>query len=1357
MTEALSTPQNVAAPRAYLEATPALELAAKHAGEWYAVIPRSFDGLVGPFRVGQALQAKELLQAVARATGTELTLAGDIPVFQSPDTSALKKTLAAMTSTDPQERRRGAFQLGQIQRLDVVAPLMKTLNDPDSSVRRAALLALGALEGDFQHSKWPGRMSLFELPDVPLDVDTLLWLAEEGAEPGGQEWRAAVSILARAREGQLPRSAWWNVWRKTPGTIAPTVWALGHCGDPDMRRPLEQILQRPATNVAGDRFLAAAAIGKIGSAESLRRYALPRSPHPDPEARCAAVYGLGFCRRTTTAGRSSETAADALRDLLEDPDPRVKELAVLSLGRLDTAGAVGLLIQLLIGEQADPALGAAAAQCLARSAHTEAHEALRTAAKCEDPAIRRGAAEALGELGGPATVETLDALLHDKQRYVVAAAGRALAAIGSDSAAPKLAALLTDSGTDLEVRIAVAIGLGQSRSPKAEPPLSEVALDPHADRRLREYAVRSLAMLADRAGQPTLRRLIEADPPVRMTLLPLRHLHLGDAAETTAYLQWWATHGGPRHEQAMASERIGELGTPEGTRFLAGGYNVFDNYTRWACIWPLVQNESTPVRRTLTELLTRSRRRTQRTNAAIALGGRGTAGSAPPDPDVVDALMAACEDPAESVRIAAADSLGLIGEPCAAPALIKLLEHGESVRVIHHALRSLRNRELAALPEARAALERVRGAPHDCGAPGGPSLVDQPANSFVLRRFPNDYDDLSLPNMTYESALSADGAGQIIQWGSHGRRYDTPQTGLTWVFDVKAGTWRRPAPTQEPPGICMTRGTVCDPIRGLVMATRVPTGMGGHGYVMYLRKFTAFSVPWVYDVAAGEWYAMRPAPHPGSAGYVASCFDWRNDAMLLVKNGMQVYDTHANTWTSLASESEPDEMHSCPPNAYDPVAGRLVVVIGADEQGRARTWAYDLPTNRWSDLDPADPPPALGNAPMVYDRANDVTLAFHRTGGETRVYAYHPRENRWESLPAAHPSPDYALFDAAYDPVNNVTVLCGGEDASCSGEPAVRETWTYRYKPANPDPAGSPAAPLMLSLDISDDAVVTLSWEPFHQLQDYHVYRGTGEHPWTAAFERITKTPLSANTFTDAKKLGPRVHYYQVRALGADGAERLCSNIVRTQPLPVRQVSVARAADGSTVLSWLPSAGPAVTGYNVYRAPAVPLDLWTEHFDPATNAGEFSKLNENLVEGTSFTCQADDIGEPGTETRWAPFGVYVVRAVNVLGVESGASPATLSIPGPPGPIRVVPTEDGARLVLCGPSRAKPLSGYHLYRLDCYRGDHVYRTRGAPHPGAVFVDRESWPAGDRQAYYVVPVDEAGQLGVPSSPGWGHDMP
>jgi HEAT repeat protein len=1332
----------VAVPRARLDPTRALGLLGRRAGRRYVVLQPCLGGVVGPFKPGAELVADDLLQSIADATGTELTRSGDVPVLQAPATERLDAALTDITSDDPARRRAAAYALGQSRRLEAVSPLMTAVGDPDESVRRAALLALEGLEGDFDTNAWPGRLSVFELPEVPVDSETLMWLAEEGAEPGSTPWQAAVSVLGRARDGQLSRSLWWNIWKRQPGAVPVSVRALGRCGDRDMRGPVRQIFSQPGDAGEPGRFEAAAALGKLREIRRLVTAAADPDNIPALK-RCAAAYGLGFCPTTE--------AVDALGNLLDDPDARVRQLAALSLGRIGLPAAIRQLDETVRNKQADLASRAAAVRVLGRANDTTDFDTIAYASSSAEPALRAAAADALAERGGAEAADRLLPMLDDAAPDVVAAAARALGALGPGRGFERVAALLTQHDR-LDVRIAATVGLGQSRAPEAEPPLRRVAEDPDAQLRLRMYATRSLAVLVDRAGQDTLRRLIDADSPLQVRLLALRTLDLGDPKETAAVLTWWATHGKPRHEQAAAYERLAQLGTPEGTRFLAGGFDTFDNYTRWACIWPLICSHDPAVQAALLDLL-RSRRSGVRMNAAIALGGRQ-------DPAVVDALIEACRDPHRNVRLAAALSLGACDDPRAAAALLRLATEDDDLAVAHHAVRALRAPELAARHDVRTALARLSNTRRDCGVPASaPSVLDQPANSWVLRRSARTYDDLRLPNLSYESALCFDDATRrVVQWGSHGRRYDSPQTGLTWLYDTGANEWIRPLPRQEPPGTCMTRGLANDAARGLVFSPKSATGMGGHGWLMYLRKFASFSSPWAFDTRSREWFPVRPPAGPGSCGQATTCFDRQNDVMIVVHRGIQVYDPHTNTWTSMDPPGPAPEVGGVRPTAYDPVTARLIVVAGTDARGRGRTWAYDLRENRWEELKPSNPPPDLGSSPMVYDRANGVMLAFRPEPGRVAVYAYYPRENRWEPLPVAHPCPSYKLFDATYDPVHNVTVVCGGEQASCSGAITARETWTYRYRPATLRAWPAVAPPSNLRIDLSEAGAVSLAWDPPPgDLRGYQVYRGAGEHPWTAVVEQMVELPPDATSFTEPESLDNQPRYYHVRAVGADGKESAPSNLVRIRPAPVREVSAARRADGGAALSWSPSPGPAVMGYNVYRAPVEPLDLWAEHFDPGTRAGVFVKVNESAVEETSFLDNPDTEVRPGDEAHWAPLFAYVVRAVNALGIESGPSPATLSIPGPPGPVLVLPQEDGRRLVISGASESKPLAGYHLYRLDCYRGDLVFRFRGAAQPGAVFVDDENWPTGHRRAYYVVPEDELGQLGVSSSPGWGHEMP
>jgi hypothetical protein len=629
----------------------------------------------------------------------------------------------------------------------------------------------------------------------------------------------------------------------------------------------------------------------------------------------------------------------------------------------------------------------------------------------------------------------------------------------------------------------------------------------------------------------------------------------------------------------------------------------------------------------------------------------------------------------------------------------------------------------------------------------------------VLRKAPHDYSDLSVQDLTYESAMAYEPvSGKVVQWGAHGRRADSPQTGRTWMYSAGANEWHRPAPRQEPPGICLTRGIAADPVRGLVISP--VSGAGGHGWVMSLRKNASYSVPWVFDSRKEQWYPMRPVKNPGAQGMVASCFDLRNDVMLIHSSSPRVYDAHANEWAATKPPEPRPQARSEQPGAYDPVTERFIVVADSDERGRAKTWAYDLRKDQWTELKPENPPPVM-TVPMVYDAANDVMLAFRPVPGRIAVHVLHLRENRWEEAPAIYPAPSYHNIDAAYDPVDNVTVITGGWEWGQSGETTVRETWTYRYRPA---PAADPkrlGAPQALRLDLTADGRLTLTWQPPAAgavPAGYHVYRGAGEPPWTVKLERLTADPLKVATFIEAGKLDAREQLcYQVRAVGADGKAGPASNLARSRPAPVREVCAARRADGRVELAWAPSAGPGVAGYNVYRAPGEATDLWRKPFDLGPKVGKLEKLNAEPIKEAAFVDRPGDEVKPVGETAWAPFQVYVVRAVNVLGQEGGPSPATLSIPAAPGPVLAIPTEDGRWLVTSGVEGAASVRGRHLYRMDAFKADWVYRSRGAPSPGTVFVDDQKCLRGDRCAYFVIAVDELGQLGIPSSQAWGRNMP
>jgi HEAT repeat protein len=1323
--------------RVYLEAPAALVLLGRRSSARYVVTARDLPGLVGPFTVDQKISPASLLRAIASATGNQLSWQGAVavihPALAGGGQQALTDALARLKSKVVSERRYAAYKLGESLRPEVIPHLLGALGEQDPTVRRAVTMALDQFEGDFEHNEWPGRISVFELASVKLDTDTLMYIVEEAAAPGTAEWRAAVSILGRAREGQLARSIWWNAWMKRQGTMMPTIWAMGRSADPDMRVCLEKRIRKTFTNNATDRFTTAEALARAGLVRSLRKHTSKRQKLL---VRAAAVYGLGRC------GPGAEVV-DTLKAMLKDPSGQVRELAVAALIQTGSPRGRELVAKLLLDSSTGIGMRVAAVAALLESPDQELAgslsyaKLLNTVLQDKDPRIRAAMAEVLGTRGGSQVVFPLDKLIRDKDRWVRAAAVRALASLGCDYG---LLAKQNDSQLDIEVRTANVIGMGQSRDPGFAPILGKIALTPGEDWRLRKYAARSLAMLANRSGQPALKKLLELKNGA-ITDIPLRYLDLGAADVTTSYLIPWLTRGRGRHEQSLAAERIAEIGTPEGLAALAAGFNAFDNYTRCTQVFSLQFSLNARVRAALLELL-KSRRSGVRVSAALGLSGSGA-------PRCVDALIAALSDKSPAVRMAAANSLGNCGDPAAAGALIKMMLGDKDARVVHQALRALRQNGYRGLKKVKLAFENLAGRAGDCGIPGGETLLAQKGNSWVLRKYYHEYDDETLPNLTYESTVAyVPGTKSLVQWGAHGRRADAPQTGMTWEFRPRTNTWIRPIPRQEPPGTCLNRDIVTDANRSMVVSPK--SGMGGHGWVMNLRKYASKSVPWVYDAKKHQWYPMRAAKNPGSHGMVAAVYDRRQDVVIVHGGRERVYDVHRNEWTTMHPPAPRPGEKSEQPGAYDPVTARFIMVADKDAKGRGRTWAYDLAANRWTELKPSNPPPH-GRVPMVYDSANDVMLMFMPATSRTRVWVYHLRQNKWEEAPEVYPSPSYHCSDASYDPVNNVSWLIGGWEWGHSGAVTTRETWSYRYKPGATAVSEIPGKAIFAIRDSDGKQTAILSWKAPAKVpgQGYNVYRGEGLKPWTASWTRLTAAPIRETSFSETASLevGQR-YYYRVTAVSKDRESRP-SLIARVSPPPVRRMFVSRGVAGQVRLNWIPVSG--ATGYNIYRAAGSSADLWRKAYKYRDIAKSLKKLNPVPVKAAEFIDKPGDKLGSASESTWAPIQVYVVRAVNALGFESGPGPATLSLPTAPGPVLVARLSDGRRMVLC-PREGIAMRGRHLFRMDVYKGDLIFRAAGAPESRSVFFDSQRWPIGHRRQYFVVDVDEAGQLGVPSSPAW-----
>jgi len=192
-------------------------------------------------------------------------------------------------------------------------------------------------------------------------------------------------------------------------------------------------------------------------------------------------------------------------------------------------------------------------------------------------------------------------------------------------------------------------------------------------------------------------------------------------------------------------------------------------------------------------------------------------------------------------------------------------------------------------------------------------------------------------------------------------------------------------------------------------------------------------------------------------------------------------------------------------------------------------------------------------------------------------------------------------------------------------------------------------------------------------------------------------------------------------------------------------------------LKWEAPPHEDVVGYHIYRAPADLGSPWGSRFDPRELSGKLERLTGEPVNQTSFLDKDAKVVGEVTELSWPKTFAYVVRAVNVCGMEGGPSPATLALPDPPAAVRVIPWLDGRRLVLWTPGRGDGVRGYYVLRMDDWNGRYVFRWNASPIVDAAFWDEFEFPTADRRRYYVTGVDLLGTVGIPSSGAWSHGFP
>lgn len=394
---------------------------------------------------------------------------------------------------------------------------------PSAAAKRAQTLIDA---GDYAGA---AQLAAAELEKNPRDGD--LWRVRIRAALGQNDAPAAVAHYQAWHDlrggddpGAMRMMALTTLWQALESPAAQArIEAIRAVERLELERLADAVAERMTDD--DDVVAAAAAIAILRAYPQAPQLATELLASERPEARAICVDGIGR--------KIGSRAADDLRPLIDDPDPRVRRAVVRALGAIADRADTERLGKVAAGD-ADPDVRAAALSALAkgkrgdlsalaREALTAEHLGIRVAAVAlldasrddktlvslltgADLVVAAHAARALARELPVEAAAALDRAIGDADWTVRAGAlNLATAVVGKDGARKRATAALGDG--ELEVRLAAARLLGD------DPKAIEVYVAALSDVGARLQAAVDLAALGDDRGLAALADLIEATQP----------------------------------------------------------------------------------------------------------------------------------------------------------------------------------------------------------------------------------------------------------------------------------------------------------------------------------------------------------------------------------------------------------------------------------------------------------------------------------------------------------------------------------------------------------------------------------------------------------------------------------------------------------------------------------------------------------------------------------------------------------------------------------------------------------------------------------------------------------------------------
>ncbi|MHA1944119.1 MAG: Kelch repeat-containing protein [Candidatus Thorarchaeota archaeon] len=279
----------------------------------------------------------------------------------------------------------------------------------------------------------------------------------------------------------------------------------------------------------------------------------------------------------------------------------------------------------------------------------------------------------------------------------------------------------------------------------------------------------------------------------------------------------------------------------------------------------------------------------------------------------------------------------------------------------------------------------------------------------------------------------------------------------TWVYDWNQNSWENMTAGLNP-------GPRADPM--MVYDSNSDRVLLYGGIATKTPETIYMSDLWEYDFNSNTWTNVTTKVGPGKLQGAGMVFD-KESNMVIMFGGMHTpiltgeghsdetwaYNVSSNVWTNMGPAEHPSKRHHVG-MTYDVDSDRVVLFGGFDPGAwnnvSAESWTYDVNSNVWTQVSATVAPEARFYGEMAYDIHSDRTILF---GGASSTlwdqlgdtWSYGLDSNVWTNMgPAQHPSNRQA-FAVAYDSESDRMVLWGGISATSWEEYEFREDHTWAY------------------------------------------------------------------------------------------------------------------------------------------------------------------------------------------------------------------------------------------------------------------------------------------------------------------------